>query len=309
LPDQFVIVDRHVRVVRDRRVVVRRPGDRVSLQEAADLGLHVGPVEKDARPPAGWKQRRPSLWFVVPAHRRYKLSAACFQALAHTCRQLAALDVDASAVVVADDDNLAAARDAGLATVRSANQPLGRRWNDGYEYAGAHRVDYVVPFGSDDIIDAHAVADGLPGPTEITCFRRSAVVSPDGGRLAELEIPYPGGDGVKIIPAGLMSSFGYRPLHDSRARAMDGSMMERFTRAGIRPTFAYRDRHPLQIVDFKSDADQLTGWDALVASFATDVHDDPFSRLADVYADGVLAPIQALYSRGQPRRRREKAAA
>lgn len=264
------------------------------------------PAPVDGVLPDGWRpDGRPSLWFVVPAHRRLRLSRACFAALRATCGRLDELGINASAVVVAEDDNLQAAREQGLGTVWSPNGQLGRRWNDGYQFAGQTGVDYVIPFGSDDIIDPDVVASSLPGPGEISCFRRSAVVSADGKKLALINVTYLGGDGVKIIPTQLLERFGFRPVEDRRKKAIDGSMIDRFSRGGLRPRYVYHDVHPLQIVDFKSRDDQLTPFEALVSDpdgrVLADVVDDPFGRLRDVYPDEVLAPIAALYTRGRRR--------
>lgn len=50
-------VTRYVRTVVDGKLVVRRPGDRVTFEEAARLGLEVPPVPvrlPQGRLPAGW---------------------------------------------------------------------------------------------------------------------------------------------------------------------------------------------------------------------------------------------------------------
>lgn len=250
---------------------------------------------------------RGRVWFVVPAYRRVTLSTACFKALAATCSRLRELGVDGNAVVVSDDANLDVAADAGLHTVAAPNRPLGAKWNAGYEYACRQGdADYVIPFGSDDIVDAEVIAASLPGPREVTCFRKSAVVSPDGRKMALITVTYQGGDGVKIIPAPMLSRLGYRPLDDSRERALDGSMLETFARKIPRFRFVYRDQHPLQIVDFKSPVDQLTTFDRFNrSSRGVDIDEivsAPFARLAASYPDEVLAPVRSLYVR-------EKAAA
>lgn len=240
----------------------------------------------------------PKLWFVVPAHRRIDLSAACFEALAATCARLRDLGVDGRAVVVADDANTAAAAAAGLAVVQAPNRPLGSKWNAGYEHACRQgNADFVVPLGSDDIVDADVIADSLPGPREITCFRRSAVVSPDGKRMALITVTYQGGDGVKIIPSQILQRLDCRPVEDSRDRALDGSMLEQFERKLTRFRFVYHDRHPLQIVDFKSTVDQITAFESFTRSSrgvnVDEIVRAPFRRLADVYPPEVLAPIEA----------------
>ena len=90
-----------------------------------------------------------SLWFVVPAHGRYELTRICLEQLRRTCD---ALPYDATAVVVAEDQNLYTAADLGFATVHRDNDFLARKFNDGIQLAcdpnyNPEPADYVVPFG------------------------------------------------------------------------------------------------------------------------------------------------------------------
>lgn len=60
MSEKQVKVTRYVRTVLDGKLVVRRPGDRVPVEEAARLGLEI-PVElsprhfRGARLPEGWR--------------------------------------------------------------------------------------------------------------------------------------------------------------------------------------------------------------------------------------------------------------
>ena len=53
-----------------------------------------------------------SLWFCVPAHGRYELTRICLEQLRRTCD---ALPYEATAVVIADDENLHTAYELGFA--------------------------------------------------------------------------------------------------------------------------------------------------------------------------------------------------
>ena len=67
-----------------------------------------------------------SLWFIVPAHGRLDLARICLRVLRWTCDNLEADGVRASAVVIADDENLDTARELGFATVERDNQFTSR---------------------------------------------------------------------------------------------------------------------------------------------------------------------------------------
>lgn len=238
---------------------------------------------------------RPSFWFVVPAHGRADLARICLRQLRRTCDAVTAGGIDASAVVIADDENLETAATLGFGTVERQNRPLGRKWNDGYELAGRTGVDYVAPFGTDDWIAPALLLDGvMPADGEIRCCRLSAVVSEDGRRLARLTIPYEGGDGVRIWPTSMLRPLGYRPAQEDRERAIDTSVLTNVKRAlGRPPRVVYHDLHALQIVDWKS-AEQLNSYDGCLKYLEGDEL-DPWESLAGFYPAVALAEMAALY--------------
>lgn len=242
------------------------------------------------------------LWFLVPAHGRVALTEVCLRQLARTCQTLTENGLQASAVVVADDENLETAKALGFGTVKRQNTPLGRKWNDAFHLAGLAGVDYFVPMGSDDWIDANLLLTGeLPGPAEIRCCHQSTVVSEDRTRLARLRFPptYEGGDGIRIYPRGLLEPLGFRPADEDRPRAIDTNILMRVTQSlGRRPRLVYHDLHALQIVDFKSET-QLNSYDACLfdARFGIDESTDVWAELAEFYPAVAIGEMQALQER------------
>lgn len=230
-------------------------------------------------------------WFLVPAHGRFDLAAVCLRQLRRTCDTLTAAGLAANAVVVADDKNLAVAENLGFATVDCPNHPLGRKWNDAYELACRHGgAKWVAPLGSDDWIDAEFILAGLlPESGQIRCARLSAVVSPDGCWATALRIPYPGGDGVRIWDTSLLERVDYRPADEDVDRAIDTRALERVTRRGGKPDLVYFDLHPWQIVDWKSDDDQLNSYDGCLTYADGPPQPNPLSFLAQWY------PVEALH--------------
>lgn len=242
-----------------------------------------------------------SVRFVVPAHGRVEVSRFAFAGLAWCCDELVAGGVDANVWVVADDENLELAREHGFGTVEAANSPLGSKWNDGFEAAAAEGCDFAITCGSDDWVHPALVAAWVDAAAfdgrSVVATRESAAVSPDGAEVALLRIPYEGGDGVRMYPRELLERVEFRPAIDGRDRAIDGSMRDRLARSGpLR--FAYVDRGPLSIVDFKSDVEQLTGYPALVRSFATETRPDVWLQLADAgFPVPLVAQAERFYGR------------
>lgn len=240
-----------------------------------------------------------TLWFLVPAFARFALTRICLENLARTCETLTERGLTATAVVVADDENLTSASALGFGTIRQANAPLGRKWNDAYQFAcdpayNPRPADFVVPMGSDDWVDPELILSApLPEDDEMTCFRLAAFVREDGGALARLRVTYPGGLGIRIIPRSLVARAGYRPADEDRRRALDASTHLGLRKANRSLQLVYHDLHTLQIVDWKSRT-QLNGYESCLRH-ALSESKSPFDELAGVYPEASLEDMRALY--------------
>lgn len=234
-----------------------------------------------------------SLWFIVPAHGRFDLARACLRQLARTCSTLAEHGLHASAVVIAADANIDTALELGFATVERENAPLGRKWNDGYELAGLAGVDYVIPFGTDDWIDAGLVLTDLPGEQEIRCQRLCGIVREDGLKLCPLRITYKGGVGVRTFPTAMLKPLRYRPADDDARRAIDTSIFQNL-RLSRGFEIRYVDMHPFQIIDWKSREGQLNGYQPC-RKYQDGPEVDPWTTLAGYYPAEALDEIRPLF--------------
>jgi hypothetical protein len=242
-----------------------------------------------------------SLWFVVPAYARFDLTRICLRQLRRTCDALELDGVRASAVVVADDDNLTTATDLGFATVRRDNRYLSRKFNDGIQLAldprhNAHPADYVVPCGSDDWIDHRALLD-LPDDRTMVGFQRISVVREDGCELTTRFLNYSGGSGIRIYPAALMRPLGYRPADPDRQRACDTSILTNLAHYWTgRMRIMHHHLHDYQVVDWKSPVEQLNTYEQLATVHRGSEAQDPFVVLAGVYPDESLMDMQQHYA-------------
>lgn len=250
------------------------------------------------------------LWFLIPAHGRFDLARVCLQQLRRTCDALIDGGIDASAAVVANDQNLELAEALGFATIRETSPTLGRKWNHAYQFAcdpayNPQPADYVVPFGSDDWIDADLLLTAPVGPDYLTCFRRCAFVSEDGRRLARLSIGYPGGVGVRVIPRSFVEKAGYRPADEHKRRSLDTSTLAGLKKAnyGRTPEIVYHDLHDLQVVDFKSQAGQLNSYKMGLRFTKARESSDVFGELAEVYPAEAVEEMRAVYAKAPPMKR------
>lgn len=235
------------------------------------------------------------VYFVMPVHGRDALTRVCLRQLRRTCDQA---PVDATAVVIGEGDILDYAYELGFGTVQRDNSQLGRRFNDGFQLACDPEVnpdpaDYVVPCGSDDWVDS-AILTRLPPPDRIGVFRHIAIVNEKRDRLARIRVGWKGGAGVRIIPAPMIAAAGYRPSAEERHRACDTATLEGIKRAtGRFPDMVDLDRHPLQIVDFKSGDVQLNSYRNMVGFGHAKETGDVWGELAAVFPEAV-ADMQAV---------------
>jgi hypothetical protein len=247
----------------------------------------------------------PSLWFCVPAHGRVKLARICLTQLRRTCDALQEHGIRASAVVIADDENLETARELGFATVRRDNRFLSRKFNDGIQFAldpqfNPKPADYVVPCGSDDWVDWRLFTN-LPAGRTMVGFQHMSFVREDGRELTTRFLNYDGGCGIRIYPRNVMKLVGYRPADEDRSRGCDTSMLVNLKRAGALRRIEHRTVDPLQIVDWKSPEDQVTSYAEIHGRHRSTLTADPFEALAGRFPDDALSEMRAHYARA-PRR-------
>jgi hypothetical protein len=241
-----------------------------------------------------------SLWFIVPAHGRLNLASICLQQLRYTCDALRAEGIEATAVVIADDENLHTARALGFGTIERDNSFVSAKYNDGIQLAcdpslNPRPADYVVPCGSDDWVD-HRILLELPPEDTIYGFQRLSFVRPDGREMVQRFVNVRGGCGIRIYPRQLFEQLHYRPADEDRKRACDTSIITNLWRM-LRPKVVHREIDPKQIVDWKSNDLQLNPYESLTFHRIFANPQDPFEGLAGMYPDESLAAMAAHYNR------------
>lgn len=242
-----------------------------------------------------------TLWFCVPAHGRLELTSICLRQLRRTCDALTDDGIEATAVVIACDENLDTARDLGFGTVERDNIFLSRKFNDGIQLAldpelNPRPADYVVPCGSDDWVD-HRIFLELPEDGSVLGFQRLSFVRPDGKEITSTCLDYVGGCGIRVYPRQVMEAVGYRPADEDRYRACDTSILTNVQRAnpGLRVT--HREIDPRQIVDWKSPSEQVTSYESIFRRHRGTRRGDPFRVLRGVYPQKALLEMREHYSR------------
>jgi hypothetical protein len=216
-----------------------------------------------------------SVWFVTPAWERFELTRVALEQRRRVVDFLAERGVRAGCVVVADDANADTAEELGFDTVRVPNYALGRRFNDGIEYAARQGADWVVPIGSDSFLDP-AYVYPLPQPGVMRTSRLYAIAEP--GRLGQLRIRSSPGVGPYMIPRTHLPD-SLRPAGDGKRKGVDRSTLLGLRR-GLRHEIV--DLHPWQYVGFRSWP-QMNSYDKLYGRLGVTEETEVVERLSEYY--------------------------
>jgi hypothetical protein len=211
------------------------------------------------------------IYFVTPAWQRYELSEVCFAQRQYVIEDLARRSIEAHCVVVADDENIDIALSAGFEVVEQNNEWLGRKFNDGIEYAAKQGAEWIVPIGSDSWISPAYL---LPLPQQSRTSGNYAVVTAD--RMAVLQVGERNPAGPHMIHRSTLPE-SCRPARDELSRYVDSS-----TIAGLQGVeWESRNVHPLQYIGFRGQP-HLTPYERL-KRWSVRESDDPWTELAAVY--------------------------
>lgn len=215
-----------------------------------------------------------SLWFVTPAWQRYELTAACLAERAWVIEKLRGMNIEGHCVVVADDENLDIARDLSFDVVERNNDWLGRKFNDGMEYAGTHGADFIVPIGSDSWIHPDYFRDLREGVTRTAA--EYAAVEPL--RMVTLQVGGYGA-GPYVFERSLLEPSGFRPAEDHLRKSIDRSTMR-----GIGQPIRWRKHsvHALQYIGFRQEP-LITSYEVLKRMWGRQEYAPPWPKLAELY--------------------------
>ncbi len=238
----------------------------------------------------------PTVWFCTPAHGRLDLSKVCFAEHAWAAEQLAPSGVDVVSCVVACDENLDLAKGLGFATVERANDFLGARWNDAYQYAASEGADFICPLGSDSWIHPRFF-ERLPKPNRTTTLtgKSYAVVDELGERIAHLEIDTSAGVGPNVVPTWLFGAADWRPVREDIQRGCDNSLLLTIQRDHD-ITFAWHDFDPVQYVGFRTNGEQLNPYKELAERWAVSETDQPWLELERLFPVELVDDMREVYA-------------
>lgn len=246
-----------------------------------------------------------NLWYSTPCFQRYDLSRICFAQRKWAIEKLASRGIEANCVVVADDENLDIAREFGFATVERDNEWLGRRFNDGYQYAIEHGATHVAPIGSDSWSDPQFIIDAInndeagvleePDSPFVVSSRHYTRINALGTCRRQLWVPVLQGV-TYLIPATALKAVGNRPCQEEIRRGCDGSTWQRISTV-FQAKVIWAENNLFETVGFESWP-QITLFEKLGGRWGRgDSHTEVISKLADVYPQHLVDSMEEFYEK------------
>lgn len=216
-----------------------------------------------------------SVWFVSPAYRRPQISAIVYHQRATMLNALRNQGIDAHALIIADDDNLQLARDAGLQTLNHPNLPLGQKLNAGISHAYREGADHICFIGSDSLalpqnftqLHPRKVTYGtwytlIHAPTQTSRRQYRTETRTLPAQVTILHIPRPSW-ALNTYPRRILDITKGRPVTPHLNAGLDGSI-----RAN---TGRYQEQEhevgPHQVVSLRSNDQQITSTDSLISRY------------------------------------------
>ena len=177
------------------------------------------------------------------------------------------------------------ARKRGFHVVERDNKWLGRKFNDGMEYAGKHGAEWIVPIGSDSWIDPRYILP-LPDPSETRTSPLYAVVT--SAKIAELRVKDGRGAGPYMFHRSLLEPLGFRPAKDELPRGIDTSTLRGIRSMGLTVNWSERNVHSLQYVGFRCKP-YLSSYGYLLGHHGVRERVNPARVLSRVYPPSLVA--------------------
>lgn len=192
---------------------------------------------------------------VSAARRRFDVTRLVLRQRQRLCAELAARGVQATSLIVADDENLDIAREHGCETLEHPNDPLGAKCNAGLLHA-ARLADWVVWVGSDDWIHPDAfdpITAREPAESAFPIVVGATLVMVDvtTGQLQRIHKASKFGGIPWLIDSRLLHT-SQGPIRPDLPSGMDGALIRGLRRTQTQFRIETHEMHDFRCVDFKT---------------------------------------------------------
>ena len=239
-----------------------------------------------------------SLCFITPVWGRYELTSIVLRSRKRVCEELLQHGIEASSVIIGDDENLDIANELGFDIVVCDNEFLSRKFNEGYASAYNLGYDYCYPVGSDSILTADQFINNVGEELPVSSHYYSMIRS-SGEERIDVQIKVPGGIGPLIIPVPLLAEFP-RPIKEDMRRGCDNAARQTILRAGL--AILTRETHQWEHVAFQSGVTQITDYERIRRVYNAEQYEvdyGTFPEIISLYDSVTIESIRDYYRSGR----------
>lgn len=239
------------------------------------------------------------------AWRRFDVTRLVLQQRQALCAELAARGVQATSLIVADDENIDIAREYGALTLEHPNDPLGAKANAGLQHA-ASLADWVVWIGSDDWIHPDAfdplLAEAPDGPGRIIAGQRLSMVDTTTGEIQRIRTPSQYGAIPWFLESRLLQArqaVRRGPIRPEIPRGLDGSLVQGLRRSLTPFRHETHDMHEFRCVDFKTP-ENLSAYEGVKNVLADGAPEPAAPVLRQWFPPDLVDQAELLFARNHP---------
>lgn len=234
-----------------------------------------------------------SLLLVTPVFRRFDLTRMMLLKRVDTFAEAKAHGVTVGCVAVGDEENLGVAAECGFEVLEAPNV-LGRKYNDGHQFAVENGWDISFQTNSDQVFDPRLLVAIANSPSDsLIQTHWLTAVHPLGRKALTYRNPL---WSMKAYPRQLLEK-NPRPCDDSLMRMCDTSVHDGVVAAnGDLPVYSI-ETGPLETIQFESGF-QVTPWkrNITVAWYTgTREHPVPWEGISLIHGEVFTSAVQEYY--------------
>jgi len=240
-----------------------------------------------------------NFWIVTPCWKREEITLFVAKELKWVQEYCNGI-ININVVFIGNDENLNIAKKYDFHTVYTDNNFLGKKFNDGYEYAFKNGADAVVPIGSDSWVhpEVFIKTSQIQIKNTILYSKNHAMINEYGNKIGLIQSKPTNNNYNKcpllFYPRDLMVKNNFRPCDERISRGCDRSTIENIVLKNKQVSFIKNnDINDVQYLAFKNKNVQIWQYSDYKLQFLKQL-DNPFDYI-EIYYPNEIAKLAKKY--------------
>lgn len=230
---------------------------------------------------------------VTPVYERFALTEILLRHRLETFSQADVMGVQCDCIVIGDDANCTLAEDLGFFAIEAPNV-LGRKYNDGHEFAVTEGYDFSFHCNSDQVFDSVLLKAIADSPDDQMVKTHWMMAVHESGRKC---ISYRNRRwAMQAFPVPLLAN-NPRPCRETATSMCDTEAHQGVAKANPTATEHFVDVGPGETIQFESDM-QMHPWDLHKyrgQGEMAELDAVPWNAIDQVYGENLVNEMQGFY--------------